>query len=68
MGKPKDAITHFRHALEITPEDPVVYTNLGNALQKDGRPEEAIAAFNLALAADPDFVEAHYNLGMAHHK
>lgn len=50
-------------AIQVNPNQPTFYSNLGNALNQQGKLDEAIAAYRRALAIDPDYADAHYNLG-----
>jgi len=52
--------------LALNPQDPVVLTNLGNALINLSRYEEAVDCFREATALAPDHADAHYNWGTAH--
>lgn len=63
MGKPEEAISHFREALRVRPDDARAQNNLGAALQATGKLEEAISHFREALRVRPDYMDAHYNLG-----
>ncbi|CAN0068996.1 unnamed protein product, partial [Phaeothamnion confervicola] len=55
-----------RRALEIDPDGPQAYANLGSALKEMGQfGNEAIKSFRRALALDPDSPQAQNNLGVA---
>jgi protein O-mannosyl-transferase len=62
-GRVDEAVTHFRKAMEIQPDDAGIHNNLGNALLRKGQVVEAIGQYEEALRLRPDFAEAHYNLG-----
>jgi tetratricopeptide (TPR) repeat protein len=64
-GKVDDAITHFRNALRIEPEDADSHYSLGTALLQKGSIDEAIAEFQGALQIEPGDADAHYNLAAA---
>ncbi|MGA2030947.1 MAG: tetratricopeptide repeat protein [Thermoguttaceae bacterium] len=64
-GQVKEAIAHFRRALEIEPDFPETWYNLGAALAGCGQVDEAIAHYQKALEIQPDHVLAHNNLGAA---
>jgi len=64
-GKVEEAITHFRGARRIKPEDAKAAFNLGNALIEKGELTEGIANLSQALQLNPDYAEAHINLGGA---
>jgi tetratricopeptide (TPR) repeat protein len=48
-----------------SPETPIGYNNLGNALLAKGQTGGALAAFRRALELKLDYAEAHNNYGMA---
>jgi protein O-mannosyl-transferase len=54
----------FEHALEVTRNNHVAHSNLGEALMSSGRPKEAIAHFEAALKikTNPDY---YNNVGIA---
>ena len=58
-------MTHFRQALEITPEYAEAYYNLGVALAGRGQVDEAMTHYRKALKSKPDYAEAHNNLAAA---
>jgi adenylate cyclase len=53
QGKDAEALTKFERLLEINPNLPMAYNNMGQTLIKLGRSEEAIAAFEEANRLDP---------------
>lgn len=57
------AITEFRRALALEPENPAYWNALGEALQRQERYEEATTAYQRAIALHPRFVDALCNLG-----
>lgn len=61
----RNAVTLFRHTLEVNRQSWVAHNNLGNALLDDGRLEPAIAHYQNALRIEPRFAMAYYNLGNA---
>ncbi len=63
LGHIDEAVTHYREALRLRPNDAEAHDNLGSALQKQGSDEEAAAHHRQALALNPNFAEAHTNLG-----
>ena len=58
------AIKYDRKEIEIEPQNPVLYTALGEALQANGQTEESIAAFRQAIQLDPGFLDASINLAI----
>ena len=61
-GALKEAIEHYRQALQIRP-DALVYRNLGLALAQEGRRDEAKESYLNAIRLKPDLAAAHANLG-----
>jgi tetratricopeptide (TPR) repeat protein len=59
-----EAVDHFRNALALQPDQPVVLNDLGYCLQRLRRPEEALQAYERALAINPQQALAHRNLGL----
>jgi tetratricopeptide (TPR) repeat protein len=49
-----DAVRHLQRAAELQPQDPAVYTNLGEALLRRTNFAEAATAFDQALKLDPN--------------
>jgi serine/threonine protein kinase/Tfp pilus assembly protein PilF len=62
---PAERVRFLQTALALRPQSPVVYSNLGAALQQQGKLVEAVAAFRKAIQLKPDFDIAHYNLANA---
>jgi protein O-mannosyl-transferase len=58
------AIECYRKELEVEPQNSVVYTMLGEALQGSGRTQESIAAFRQAIQLQPGFLDASINLAI----
>jgi len=61
----KDALTELQMAEKLWPNDAVVLSNLGAALQNRRQADEAIACYRRALEIHPDFASAHSNMGAA---
>jgi tetratricopeptide (TPR) repeat protein len=66
-GRPRDAIAAAHRAIELRPDHPEAWSNLGVALYEIREFREAAGAHRKAIAAKPDFAEAHSNLGNALH-
>jgi protein O-mannosyl-transferase len=64
-GRVDEAITQFKAALQIQPNDADSHNNLGTVLRQKGKVDEAITQYHLALQIKPGLAEAHYNLGIA---
>jgi tetratricopeptide (TPR) repeat protein len=65
LGRVEEALTQYRKALEIRPDDAMAHHNLGAALSRLGRFDEATAHYRKALEIQPDSVEVHCDLGTA---
>jgi serine/threonine-protein kinase len=68
VGRLEEAVGYYRVALALRPGTPVVYNNLGTALQAQGDWSGAMAAFQKAIALDPRLAMAHANLGIGLYK
>ncbi|ODV63076.1 Pex5p [Ascoidea rubescens DSM 1968] len=55
----------FKTALDLKPDDELLWNRLGAALANSSRSEEAIDAYFKALQIKPTFVRARYNLGVS---
>jgi tetratricopeptide (TPR) repeat protein len=64
-GKFPDAVTAFRKACDLNPEEPDYQSNLGIALSEAGDQPAAITACKEAIHLRSDFGAAHKNLGLA---
>ncbi len=61
-GQNETAVKLIKAALRGAPGNPVLYSNLGNALNALGQRPEAIDAYKRAIQSKPDFASAHYNM------
>ncbi len=61
----RNSETLFRHALQVTTNNYVAFTNLGVALRTQGRVDEAMRDFTEALGIRPHFVDARNDLAEA---
>jgi Flp pilus assembly protein TadD len=64
-GQYDAAISEFRKALAMDPDDTTALSNLGVALTSAGRFDEAAAQFRKTIEVDPENFKAHGNLGVA---
>ncbi|MGD9025097.1 MAG: tetratricopeptide repeat protein [Desulfobacterales bacterium] len=62
------AIEYITRALQIIPDHPIYYNNLGNAFRDGGCCQQAVGCYQKALQIKPDLVEAQINLGIAYHQ
>jgi len=60
------AIEAYRQAVQLKPDFPEAYNNLGYTYRMAGDFDNAIAAYQEALRLKPDFAEAHQYLGKAY--
>ncbi len=60
-----DAITAYRHALELDATHSDAHLNLGRLLHESGRVREAEEHYRQAVTADPESARAFFNLGVA---
>jgi hypothetical protein len=65
LGRPAEAETEYRTAIELAPTDAKIHNNLGNVLTDLGRREEALTEFRQAIALDFETALPHLNLGRA---
>jgi tetratricopeptide (TPR) repeat protein len=65
QGRLDEAARCFRQALELRPDFPEAYANLGLVLAGQGAWDEAVACCQQALRLRPDCAEAFNNLGLA---
>lgn len=61
----RDTESLYEHMISITPNEAILYNDLGIALYSEDRVDDAISLFNKALELDSDLVKAHINLGVA---
>lgn len=62
-GEYAAALTEWRKALAMQPDDARAMNNYGQTLARAGQPNAAIAELRKALAAKPEYAEAENNLG-----
>lgn len=55
----------FRASIQLDPQVPEAYNNLGAVLRLERRTDEAISDFERALQLQPSFTGARYNLALA---
>ena len=65
IGRWRNGVTLYRHAVAVTRDNPIAQNLLGNALALRGQTREAMGHFTAALRLDPDYANAHFGLGIA---
>jgi len=55
----------FRSALEVRPNDWLLYNRVGATLANSGKAEEALQFYYGALSLNPAYIRARYNLGIS---
>ena len=63
IGKIRSAVSSFRKAVEISPDDPILHNLLGLSFRKSQQFEDGLESFNNATRLDPDFTDAWNNKG-----
>ncbi len=63
-GDFKTAAEHFRHGVELAPDNPSIRHKLGTALSLMGDTGGAVEQFQETIKRSPDFAQAHYSLGV----
>jgi tetratricopeptide (TPR) repeat protein len=61
-GNPQAALVHFRQALALGGEKPLIWNNVGAAQVRLGEIEEGLRSFRRALESDPCRFDARLNL------
>lgn len=59
LGRIDQALFAYAEALNLDPDDPVVYYGRGTALMQKQAAEEALIAFQTAIGLDPTFLDAY---------
>jgi Flp pilus assembly protein TadD/mono/diheme cytochrome c family protein len=63
LGRPSEAVSHFRASAARRPDDAAVHYNLGTALTQAGQFADAVASYERALTIRPRYARALSNLG-----
>ena len=63
LGQTDLAINRYSHAIEISPNNAVAYSNRGSVYSDQGNFDQAIADYDRAIELDPSFGTAYYNRG-----
>ena len=63
-AKIPEAEAAISEAIQLDPDNSMLYLNLGNLQDQSGRKDDAIKTYQKAIALDPNSVNALYNLGL----
>ena len=59
QGSLEESIQAYQEAIQIQPNHPEAYNNLGIVLKEQGRLEESIQAYQKSIEIQPDYAEAY---------
>lgn len=65
IGRPDEALSSFRNAVEFAPQMAEAWNNLGVAQDELNQPENAMNSYKKAINIEPDYASPHLNLGIA---
>lgn len=65
VGRPREAIADYEHALELNPDSTQTHSSFGNALLAAGEPAKAIEHYRRAIELAPQLASNHQNLAAA---
>ncbi len=65
LNQPTEALEYYRQALQMSPQDPALHNELGEAWLEQKKPVEALRSFRQAVELDPNNALYHYNAGTA---
>jgi spermidine synthase len=66
LARPGPAISHYKEAVRLDPENAAIHNNLGYMLYEQGQVAEALAHYQAAVRLRPNFILALGNLAFAH--
>ncbi|MCK4358417.1 MAG: tetratricopeptide repeat protein [Candidatus Cloacimonetes bacterium] len=61
------SIEYYKKALNIQPENEIIYINIGTVYDDKGDYSKAIEYYQKAIEINPDYAEAYYNMGIAYY-
>lgn len=61
----EEAASLYQAAIDVSPNHPVLYFDLGNVQFERGQLEDAVSSYSRATELDPEFALAWHNLGSA---
>ncbi|MDB5081744.1 MAG: hypothetical protein JWP00_3668 [Chloroflexi bacterium] len=65
LKRPEEALDQYRQALQMTPQDPALHNELGEAWLEQENFAEALRSFRQAVELNPNSALYHYNAGVA---
>ena len=68
LGSMDEAEACWRRVIEISPDHPAAWLNLGRLEMGHGRPEEAARLLARAASLAPESIDAAYNLGLTYRR
>jgi tetratricopeptide (TPR) repeat protein len=68
LGKNQEAVTPYRRAIQLRPQDSIAYSNLCGVYGQLSRLGEAVETCKQAVKLKPDLAEAHNNLAWSYHQ
>jgi len=66
IGKKEEAMSVYKKAIQINPNNADAYNNLGNIYSDIGNETEAILAYKKAIEINPDYAGAYFNLFLSY--
>ena len=67
-GENATALDLINKTVQIFPQNPIYYNNLGNVYRDRGQYADSLMCYQQAIDLKQDLVEAFVNLGIAHHQ
>ena len=64
-GQDEEAVSQYKAALTLYPQNAEAHNNLANTLLRQGLANEALDQFQQAIRINPAYADAHYNFGNA---